>query len=77
MSRKKCNQAKIFYESGGKAVGDDSNCMDKAEKFCRQSAGQLSNGRADQTTKQRICDVPTLEKPTTAWVERQFKALGS
>jgi hypothetical protein len=77
MSREKCNQAKIFYKSDGEAVWDDSDCGDQSEKFCRQSAGQPSNGRADWATKQRICGVPTLEKPTTAWVERQFEAVGS
>jgi hypothetical protein len=77
MSREKCNQAKKFHEPGAEAVWDDSDCRDQSEKFCRQSAGQANSGRADWAAKWRICGVPTLEKPTTAWVERQFEAAGS
>jgi hypothetical protein len=75
--REKCNEAKIFYESGAEAVWDDSDCRIQSGKFCRQSAGQANSGRAAWAAKQRICGVPTLEKPATAWVERQFEAAGS
>jgi hypothetical protein len=77
MSRKKCNQVKIFYKPGVEAVLDDSDCRDQSENLCRQPAGQVISERADHAAKQRICVVPTLEKPTTDWVERPFEVVGS
>jgi hypothetical protein len=37
--------------------------------------GKQRNGRSGGK-KQRIRGVPTLEKPTNEWVERQFEAAG-
>jgi hypothetical protein len=51
MSRKKCNQAKIFYEPGAETVLDDSDCRDQSEKFYRQPAGVASSRRTDRAAK--------------------------
>jgi len=51
MSRKKCSQAKIFYESGAETVLDDSDCRNQSEKLGRQPANQVSSGRVDRTVK--------------------------
>jgi len=77
MSREKCSQVKIFLEPDAEAFVDDSDCRDQSKKLCRQFAGQATSGRVDRAAKQRMPGVPTLEKPTTEWVERQFEAAGS
>jgi len=47
----------------------------------RNFAGSLPPRQAEEwqirRQKQRICGVPTLEKPTNEWVERQFEAARS
>jgi len=68
---------KKFQEPGTEAVLDDSDCRYQSEKLCRQLASQVSSGRADRAVNQRICGVPTLEKQTNDWVERQFEVARS
>jgi len=77
MSREKCNQAKIFYKPSAETAMDDSDCRDQSKHLCRHFAGKANSGRVNPATNHRIRAVPTLEKPTTEWVERQFEAPGS
>jgi len=51
MSRKKCSQAKIFHKPWAEVVLDDWDCRNQSEKLCRQSANQVTRGRADQAAK--------------------------
>jgi hypothetical protein len=50
-TREKCNQAKIFHESGAETVLEDSNCGDQSEKLYWQSAGVASSRRTDRASK--------------------------